>query len=150
MKHEIEIEGLPEGWDPVAVAVPGEGEKIWTAKGIVSTVSAIHCEPALIVRRKVRKYDWSKTESQVLCVSSGVPGFWLSCDQVGGTKRLAKVWQPNIHGVCPVDPVASIVRVRLADGQEYEILAGNIGWGTRIINPIVAYQFVRLADGVEW
>lgn len=148
MKYEIEIEGLPEGWEPVAVAIPGEDEKIWTSKGIVSAVSAIHCEPALIVRRKVRKYDWSKTLDDVLVYDDDGHIYPHDCTRPRG---FYTGWQPNIHGKCPVDPDASIVNVRFMDGDEDEGKASTFAWG-HSFHPgtIVSWQFIRLADGVEW
>jgi hypothetical protein len=150
-RHEIDIEGLSSEWEPIAVAIPGEGEKIWTSKGIVSTVSAIHCEPALIVRRKVRKYDWSKTLNDVLIRLKTRPGLFL---KEGFPEpeilQIGTSWQPNIHGKCPVDGEACWVRIRTVGGATSERLAKDVLWDFVNAYPVTAWQFIRLADGVEW
>lgn len=151
-EFKIQIEGLPNGWEPVAIAVPGEGEKIWTSKGIVSAVSAIHCEPALIVRSKIKKYDWSKTLDDVLVIASA-EGMYRYRDKRDKAKWIAGVWQPNIHGKCPVDPNSCIIRVRFADGSEAEGVPDSEAFEWSLLagpSMVVAWQLIRLADGVEW
>lgn len=134
-RHEIEIEGLPEGVDPVSFLVGNaEGKEFVYGR--------------LQVRRKVRKYDWSKTLDDVLVITSE-DGMYRYRDKREKSLGLAGVWQPNIHGNCPVDGEASVVRVRRAYGAEYEALAKNIEWRF-LENPILGWQFIRLADGYEW
>lgn len=137
-RHEIDIEGLPEGWESVKATYIG------VALGRNESASLI-----LEMRRKVRKYGWSKTLDDVLCVSTEIPGLWLAADLCHS--RLAKVWQPNIHGKCPVDGEACIVRVRLVNGTELEGSANDFSWSIRgEKGDVTAWQFVRLAEGVEW
>jgi hypothetical protein len=138
-RHEIDIEGLPEGWEPQLVKVlsgPLENESFGTI---------LRC------RRKVRKYDWSKTLPDVLVAKSPqhVVFGLLGHQPPDAGMVIAPIWQPNIHGKCPVDGEACIVRVRLADGSEFEGLAKQL-WGFYNTRTIVAYQFIRLADGWEF
>lgn len=51
MKHEIEIEGLPEGWRAVAFRVPKDGESIIDFSGDLRTVAGHYHHPRLIVER---------------------------------------------------------------------------------------------------
>lgn len=164
-KHEIEIEGIPEGWEVVAIRGPNLGEQflgpilsdgnfqINTCKGFIGS------DPHVIVRRKVRKYDWSKTLLEVLVTTNNI--FFIKRGDLDfdapppptiaigaalgarGPAILATCWQPNIHGKCPVDPEASIVRIQ--GGSEHGDLAGMMDW-----QRVKAWQFVRLAEGVEW
>lgn len=50
MKHEIEIEGLPEGWEPVAFRIPEQGEHFYTDGNVEFSVTA--SLPYLIVKKK--------------------------------------------------------------------------------------------------
>lgn len=139
-RHEIEIEGLPEGWEisdlvfDTTSAYPRGKEQVLTA--------------TVVIRRKVRKYDWSKTLDDVLTTIDGCPGYFPAAGNYESS-GIAEIWQTNIHGKCPVDGEASVVRVRRAYGAEYEELAKNIEWRF-LENPILGWQFIRLADGVEW
>lgn len=143
MKYEIEIEGLPEGYEP-------------TAAKVVNTATE-NCVAVIALRRKVRKYDWSKTLGDVLVTNSNFTYAKRSTLEIDdnikpGSIVIASVWQPNLDGKCPVDPDASIVRVKTSDGNELEDLAANIKtWHAQNFSvQIVAWQFVRLADGYEW
>lgn len=161
MKYEIEIKGLPEGWEPERFGIPKEKDTIITRDGTIIAVKDMidpPCGPRLIVRRKVSKYDWSKTLDDVLVSDSstlyGAPIAVKKGELMPGVDwkiRIASVWQPNIHGCCPVDPDASIVRVRFMDGDERESLARNFIWKFSF-HPgvIISYQFIRLSDNVEW
>ena len=51
MKHEIEIEGLPEGWRAVAFRVPKDGESIIDFSGDLRTVAGHYNHPRLIVEK---------------------------------------------------------------------------------------------------
>ncbi len=140
MKYEIEIDGLPEGWEICGNRLDG-----FVANNDGNSASGFL---KLSLRRKVRKYDWSKTLDDVLVVVNSHPGFYTKAgirhSQIDG---IAPVWQPNIHGKCPVDPEASIVRVRAGGGREQEDSASAFIWDNGIIT---AWQFLRLADGYEW
>ncbi len=168
MKHEIEIEGLHSEYKTMTLRMPRDGDMCYTGPGVVSEFSSgckIPSHPVLIVRRKVRKYDWSKTLGDVLTISpliiqreeEDVDGIHLKSEWpiIFADKRqrqVARVWQPNIHGKCPVDPEASIVRVRFMDDHEAVVRARDLGWGSE--SPfglrIVAWQFIRLDYGYEW
>lgn len=52
MKYEIEIEGLPEGWEPVGFRVPLGGEDIIDFNGDLIRVGNAYTQPRLIVRKK--------------------------------------------------------------------------------------------------
>jgi hypothetical protein len=146
-RHEIDIEGLPEGWTPVSLksGLPCENGAI-----LPDGTATVMC--TLIVRRKVRKYDHKKTLPDVLVTSlSPDDVFLLQKKCVASLCRIADVWQPNIAGICPVDPEASIVRVRVADGTFDEALAAKFIWTLDgEDDDITAWQFIRLADGWEW
>lgn len=58
-RHEIEIDGLPEGWEPVKLVVRLPATAVDASYECVSSQE-------LVIRRKVRKYDWSKTLDDVL------------------------------------------------------------------------------------
>lgn len=140
-RHEIDIEGLPEGYEPVKATYIG------ATLGKTETHSLM-----LEMRRKVRKYDHSKTDDDVLVRWKGRAGCYpkvtLADEAVG---EIPPYWQPNIHGKCPVDGDACIVRVRLANGIEIEDVANKITWEIRIgYDDVVRWQFIRLADGYEW
>ena len=51
MKHEIEIEGLPEGWRAVAFRAPKDGENTIDFSGDLRTVTGHYQQPRLIVER---------------------------------------------------------------------------------------------------
>ncbi len=154
-RHEIDIEGLPEGWEPVRVGTPAEGDSILSPDGdIIPVCMEIHqyCRLCLIVRRKVRKYDHSKTDDDVLVRWKGRAGchpkVTLADEAVGD---IPPYWQPNIHGRCPVDGEACIVRVRYMSGDEREVAAHILDWSLSFHEgTVTAYQFIRLADGYKW
>ncbi len=50
MKHTIEIEGLPEGWEPVAFRVPEPGEYFFIDGNV--EFSVIASLPYLIIKKK--------------------------------------------------------------------------------------------------
>lgn len=52
MKYEIEIEGLPEGWEPVAYRIPSEGEYYISTDNVIEKAGNNHWNPWLIVRKK--------------------------------------------------------------------------------------------------
>ena len=53
MKHEIEIPGLPEGWEPVAYKVPVENEYFLSIDNEISHANDnSHWCPWLIIRKK--------------------------------------------------------------------------------------------------
>lgn len=157
-RHEIEIEGLQEGWEPVAFRVPMKTERWIDSEGDVVNPNLNDYypkAPRLIVRRKVRKYDWSKTLTDVLIgftEGSQIYQFIQIDAPYPLHMRIAPVWQPNIHGKCPVDPEACIVRVKRANGRDSEdMLASSICWEFGFgAATIISWQFIRLADGYEW
>lgn len=109
-------------------------------------------EVGLEVQPELRKYDRSKTLDDVLTTIKGHPGYFHAAGNYEPS-GIADIWQPNIHGKCPVDPKASLVRVRLADGREREWVADVIDWRLLPIyggDLVTAWQFVRLAEGYEW
>ena len=128
MKYEIEIDGLPDGYEPAEKGFYNGGLMIIT----------------ISLRRKVRKYDWSKTLDEVLVISNN--GHIYPNDGIR-PRELYTGWQPNIHGNCPVDPGACIVRVKDTDGNLYEDIAEAIDWAAE---NAYCWQFVRLAEGYEW
>lgn len=146
MKYEIEIEGLPEDIEPVAYAFPRKGDLIVKAGtdqvSIEGPINYNFIERRLIVRRKTRKYDWNKTLDDVL-VKNGNGKLMRLGDCAHPTKWLSDLWQPNIHGKCPVDKEASIVRI--LGGSEKGDLASMMDWKL-----VEAWQFIRLADSYEW
>lgn len=149
MKYEIEIEGLPEGWEPVAFRAPTDTDDGWIARTgeiLEKKRGYFTNEPRLILRRTTKKYDWSKTLDDVLVRGTGMQFFQL-CAAKHKQFDIPVIWQPNIHGKCPVDPEASIVLVMDLDGDTYEDIAGAIDWS---VENAYCWQFVRLADGVEW
>lgn len=138
-RHEIEIEGLPEGYEPVKATYIG------AALGKTETHTL-----ALEIRRKVRKYDHSKTLDDVLVITS-TEGMYRYRDKRDKTTGIAGVLQPNIHGRCPVDPEASIVRVMHLNGATFESLASDVNWAIGCEDDdVIAWQFLSLADGYEW
>ena len=50
MKHTIEIEGLPEGWEPVCYRPPNEGEYYLQNGVVYSSIDMTY--PRIIVRKK--------------------------------------------------------------------------------------------------
>jgi len=52
MKHEIDIEGLPEGWEAVEFRVPLQGESIIDFNGDLIRTSNNYTQPRLIVKKK--------------------------------------------------------------------------------------------------
>lgn len=143
--HEIEIEGLPEGYEPVKATYIG------AALGKTETHTL-----ALEIRRKVRKYDWSKTLDDVLIgFTEGAQIYqFIQIDAPYPLHmRIATIWQPNIHGKCPVDGEACHVKLKFSDGHEWHGKASEYEWshpkdGT--FPALIAWQFIRLADGYEW
>src|SRR5690606_26029900 len=120
--YEIEIPWKTNEWEPVAFRYPMQDGEHWLDDhGAIVKVDANRpppLGPRLIVRRKVRKYDWSKTLDDVLVHVGGFNGFHTRqlSKSIPGIPEIAPIWQPNIHGKCPVDPDASIVQVEFADG----------------------------------
>lgn len=49
--HNIEVEGLPEGWRAVAFRVPSYGESIIDFSGDLRTVAGLYQQPRLIVEK---------------------------------------------------------------------------------------------------
>lgn len=120
--------------------------EIYSGQKIIELLRDVGME----VEPEVQKYDWSKTLDDVLVSDSST----LYCAPVAVKKGelmpgvnwkiwIAAVWQPNIHGKCPVDPEASIVRI--LGGSEHGDLAGMMDWKS-----VKAWQFIRLAEGYEW
>lgn len=143
--HEIEIEGLGPEWEAVGV---NAGQHVLDHDGSdVKYVGAV-----LKIRRKVRKYDHSKTLDDVLVMRKGASGCYPHSNILKDSIRcIVPAWQPNIHGKCPVDGEACWVRVRTAGGTEKEAKASDIDWGSYgFQKDVVAWQFIRLADGYEW
>lgn len=143
-RHEIEIEGLGPEWEAVGV---NAGQHVLDHDGAdVKYVGAV-----LKIRRKVRKYDWSKTLDDVLILRPNTTGMTLYCGHGRPTAIPDGIWQPNIHGKCPVDGEACIVRVRFADGTCHEGIAAKFTWVLDgEFDDIIAWQFIRLADGWEF
>lgn len=52
MKHTIDIEGLPEGWEPVAFRVPHKGDSIVSYSGALQVVADVYRQPRLIIKKK--------------------------------------------------------------------------------------------------
>lgn len=52
MKHTIEIEGLPEGWEPVAYREACPCESILTSEGVVTATIDHTGAPWLILKKK--------------------------------------------------------------------------------------------------
>lgn len=155
-KHTIEIEGLPEGYEPVAFRVPMKTERWIDSEGDVVNPNLNDYYPKvprLIVRRKVRKYDWGKTHSGTLVTRVDQDGYW-TCGisfALGKQACIADLWQPNIHGKCPVDGEACWVRVRYLSGDIGEVAANILDWSLSADEgTVIAWQFLRLADGYEW
>lgn len=157
MKYNIEVDGLPDGWEPVSYAVPKWGDYyIDSMDNIIigPAVVDLDVQRRIIVRRKVRKYDWSKTLDDVLTLRIGweeVGMRHLHKQDAHYKVKLAEAWQPNIHGKCPVDPEACIVRVRYMSGDVSEVAAHIIDWSLSVDEgTVTAWKFVHLADKVEW
>lgn len=146
-RHEIEIEGLPEGWTPVSLK---SGLSCEDGAILPDGTATVMC--TLIVRRKVRKYRWEITLPDVLVAKSPqhVVFGLLGHQPPDAGMVIAPIWQPNIHGKCPVDGEACWVRVRCSYGHEHEGLASSFNWDSDLRQYITAYQFIRLADGWEW
>ena len=71
MKHEIEIEGLPEGWEPVAFRVPVKGDSIISFSGELQRVPGSYTQPRLIVKKKQpRRIVLEETEEENLKVGN--------------------------------------------------------------------------------
>lgn len=153
MKYEIEIEGVPGGWEPVKYAHHTPADHFVNDAGeVVRMPNMLQGPKVLIVRRKVRKYDWTQVLPSVL-VTVGGKALYRSVDvdtPYPKDMRLSDEWQPNIHGKCPVDPGACIVRIKCSYGHIQEKLASEINWDTHLRQFVVAWQFIRLVDGVEW
>lgn len=109
-----------------------------------------------LVATPIKKvYDWNKTGNQTL-VESQAGGL----DEYGAMPRaelhaIHQGWQVHLGGVCPVDPEASIVEVILRDGRKVKDLASDLNWdhnkpGEFRDLDIIAYHFVKLADGYDW
>lgn len=137
MKYEIEIDGLPEGWAPV-------GFRFGSNRDTENYTGYIGFGGALICKRVLKKYDWSKTLDDVLVLDGN--GNVHPC---GGadSKIIYGGWQHSIHRKCPVDPEASVVRVKRNDGSEEVILASKINWGCWTV---IGWRFEYLAGGYEW
>lgn len=149
-KYEIDIPWETNEWEPIAFKYPEQVNDCWLDDhgAIVCWPHNLPKGPRLIVRRKVRKYDWSKTLDDVLVITKDGTLLPMMCHTMQPRQYgLAQCWQPNIHGKCPVDGEACIVRVRQCDGEDYEDLASNFNWDVDIV---YRWQFIRLADGVEW
>jgi len=161
MKYEIEIDGkIPDGWEVDRIGQGRTGDRYLgpiLSDGFFQINQVDHHSGSgarVIVRRKVRKYDWSKTLDDILTLRIGHEEIGLKPlhKQDAHYKiKLPEVWQPNVHGECPVDPEASIVRVRFMNGDELECKAKNLSW-TNLYHPatIASWQFIRLSDGYEW
>lgn len=153
MKYDIEVEGLPDGWELVSYAVPKKGDYYIDSMDDVINGPAVtdwDVQRRIIVRRKVRKYDWSKTIDDVLTLRIGweeVGMRHLHKQDAHYKVKLAEAWQPNIHGKCPVDPDASVIRVKRNDGAEEVAIAKKFNWASWTI---IGWKFEYLADGVEW
>lgn len=59
MKCEIEIEGVPEGYEPVRFGIPTDGEGYIQADGKLAVASGIWDQPRLIVRKKTTARPWT-------------------------------------------------------------------------------------------
>lgn len=150
MKYEIEIPIVPEGWEPVAFRGAVCGENYINFRGLVDECTR-ELEPAgqqvLIVKRKTRKYDWSKTHKDVLIVDMNgdmhtQPKYPV---QPYRNMQMAEVWQPNITDECPVDPDACIVEVVYVDGEFGFGFASRFNWPS-----VKRWRFVKLVEGVVW
>lgn len=155
MKYEIEINGkIPDEWEVDRIGLGRTGDSYLgpiLSDGFFQINQVDHHSGSgtrVIVRRKVRKYDWSKTLDDVLVIADN--GHIYPNDGIR-PRGLYNGWQPNIHGKCPVDPEAVIVKVRFMDGDEDEGKASTFTWA-HSFHPgtIVGWQFIRLAEGYKW
>lgn len=164
MKYEIEIEGVPEEWEPVGYRMVDVGEHYLdgSESGIfvnTCTPEIMPLRPAVVVSKKTRKYDWSKVHGDVLVENKKInclqPRSWFpnKSEAIAG---FYKVWQVN-PGVCPVDPEGTVVEVELVCGTKMQGLANEFTWlkgvnrnESRFGYVVAQWRFIRLDDGVEF
>ena len=66
-KHEIEVEGLPEGWEPVAYRCPKNYEK-FLLDGEIKTAAADYATEFMIVKKKQpRRIAFEETDYADVC-----------------------------------------------------------------------------------
>jgi len=77
MKYEIEIEGLPEGWEPVAIRMPHNGEYV-LFKGNVEEVDGDGEVERLVVKKKQpRRIVLEETDEDNILPYQAFPGITL-------------------------------------------------------------------------
>lgn len=66
-KHEIEVEGLPDGWEPVAYRCPKNYEK-FLLDGEIKTAAADYATEFMIVKKKQpRRVTFEETDYNNVC-----------------------------------------------------------------------------------
>lgn len=149
-KYTIDIEGVPEGWEPVRYDRSQTGDHYLNELGEHFVDNGPHYH-GIILRKKTRRYDWSKVDGDVLFVAKG-GGIWRYDDiDRADIHSFEDGWQVN-PGVCPVDPDGTIVEVEFAEGRSETRGAGDFNFAkegrpTRSI--ITQWRFIRFAEGIE-
>ena len=63
-KHTIEIEGLPEGWEPVAFRVPDQSEYYFGRHGLDQATDEWPDRPAAIILQKTKPREITLVETE--------------------------------------------------------------------------------------
>ena len=107
-KHEIEVEGLPDGWEPVAYKDVHVGENILTCNGIIKAKPEHIGAPWLIVKQKQpRRIVLEETDFRNI-PDSGDQSMWHSI----GNKWWREVKETKEPNLClSVEECEHILRI---------------------------------------
>lgn len=105
MKHEIEIEGLPEGWRGIAYRVPSIKKDEYTLSddGIVVKAKGIKFPILIIEKIKPRRIIFEETKEERLVIfgdwygdNKGIIGRWSDINN--WSNRPFKIWREVKEG----------------------------------------------------
>lgn len=104
-----------------------------------------------IAKSTAKKYDWTKTGSEVAVYDdNGYVGLFKGLGRFS-SQLVPNFWQVHHGGECPVDLQAALVEVMYRDSLKEHQTGRGLGWQhTGGPDDIIAWRFVRLADGYKW
>ena len=96
MKYEIEIEGLPEGWEPVAYRHPFSGEHYLFNGKVQQSARDLQGEYLIVKKKQPRRIVLEETEADNILPYQAFPGItlynkekiWLIVEDIGENKHM--------------------------------------------------------------
>lgn len=148
---KLQLPELPAGYEYTGeFRKPKPGEIASSDGKLYTDVDLINEYP--IVRRTVKKYDWSLVDDRVIVIGPDGISRTMASVRDHDTSRytIASFWQPSMMEWCPVDGGASHVTVIFMNGNSTSGRAGSFDWSAGGRMAIRAWQFNGIADDYEY